>query len=81
MANGTPGELKGRVIGIGRARVSGDNAQIALIDDYLRCQGRCGGSDQRYEAEAGRRIPTRLSERSSSSVRSKSALRWSRAVS
>ena len=52
MANGTSDELKGRVIGIGAARVSGDTAQIALIEDYLRCQGSCGGSDRRYEAEA-----------------------------
>ena len=54
MAKPTPDELKGRVIGIGAARVSGDNAQIALIEDYLRCQGSCGGSDPRYEAEAGK---------------------------
>ena len=40
MAKPTSDELKGRVIGIGAARVSGDKAQIALIEEYLRCQGR-----------------------------------------
>lgn len=54
MANGKAGELKGRVIGIGAPRVSGDNAQIALIEEYLRYQGAGEGPGQRNEAEAGR---------------------------
>lgn len=45
MANGTSHQLKRRVIGVGSVRVSGDQAQIALIDDYLRSQARWGGGE------------------------------------
>jgi len=51
MASGTSDELRGRVIGIGAARLSADDAQIALIEE-LRRNGSCGGPDRRCEAEA-----------------------------
>jgi hypothetical protein len=52
MASRKLDQLKGRVIGIGAARVSADDAQIALIEEYLWRNGSCAGSDRRCEAEA-----------------------------
>ena len=50
MANGKSDERKERGSGIGAAR-STNNAQIELIEEYLRRQG-CENRDQRREAEA-----------------------------
>ena len=52
MASGKLDELKGRVIGIRAAKVSADDAQVALIEKYLGHNGSCGGPDRRCEAEA-----------------------------
>jgi hypothetical protein len=52
VANGKSDQLKGRVTGIGAARVSIDDAQVALIEEYLRYPASGGGPDPRREAEA-----------------------------